>query len=438
MNNRLKYFVLLAVIPLLTIGLTIDYVIEIDAMKSVGSKNPDRTGVGSFGSKTSSVVCGDRLCSEYEDGRAGYESGADPITTPSEEPIVEEVPTIEEEVPPIDESSTIIEETIMQPSPGDFALSLARANVPATIPLHQGYYNGGAVYFIVTDSSDPKHAEVVTKQQGWKVEAAPVLVNSPKEILSPVYIFENGVNGAGVYGFQSEVFSSTPAQENYNALASHTHVIWNDDAIPKILDSVDAILFNEDEGLLRLVEHDIVTNMPQIVWPEGQMKVKKDSTVTDFTPFVGGQVLDINIDEMTVTFIAHRGWGPDGRTIYFIVTDATPSGPAEMMGVIPVTASAGLISNLAAGDFFHFRNGVSGSGPLGFQPGIAASALGDETYSPMWRIFFIGWNDDGYMPLLQTIGDINFYKEHGLIDVDIARPMDSDHIVNAPFVDPFQ
>ena len=431
MNNRLKYFVLLTVLPLLTIGLTIDYVKEIDAMKSVGKKNPDRTGVGSYGSATKNIVCGDRLCSEYEDGRAGYESGADPITTTLEKPIVEEVPPIEE--PPI-----IIEEPIMQSPPADFVQRLARTNVPATIPLHLGYYNGGAVYFIVTDSSDPKHAEVVTKQQGWKVEAAPVLVNSPKEILSPVYIFENGVNGTGVYGFQGEVFSVTPAQENYNALASHTHVIWDDDATPKILDSVYAIQFNEDEGLLGLVEHDVVTNMPQIVWPEGQMKVKKDSTVTDFTPFVGGQVLDINIDEMTVTFIAHRGWGPDGRTIYFIVTDATPSGPAEMMGVIPVTASAGLISNLAAGDFFHFRNGVSGSGPLGFQPGIAASASGDETYSPMWRIFFIGWNDYDYMPLLQTIEDINFYKEHGSIDVDIARPMDSDHIVNCPFIDPFQ
>jgi len=433
MNNRLKYFALLAVLPLFTMALTADYVIEeADAVKSKG------TGTSQYGSATKFQVCGDRLCSEYEGGRAGYESGADPITTPLEKPIEEEVPPIEEEVPPIEEPPIIIEETIIQLPPADFVQRLARTNVPATIPLHQGYYDGGVVYFIVTDSSDPKHAELVTKQQGWKVEAAPILVNSPKEILSPVYMFENGVNGTGVYGFQGEVFSVTPAQENYNALASHIHVIWNDDATPKILDSVYAIQFNENEGLLGLVEHDVVTNMPQIVWPEGQMKVKKDSTVTDFTPFVGGQVLDINIDEMTVTFIAHRGWGPDGRTIYFIVTDATPSGPAMMMGVIPVTASASLISNLAAGDFFHFRNGVSGSGPLGFQPGIAASTPGDETYSPMWRIFFIGWNDDAYMPLLQTIGDINFYREHELIDVDIARPMDSDHIVNAPFVDPFQ
>ena len=62
--------------------------IEIDAMKSVGNKNPDRGGVGSYGSATKYKVCGDRLCSEYPGGRAGYESGADPITTPSEKPIV--------------------------------------------------------------------------------------------------------------------------------------------------------------------------------------------------------------------------------------------------------------------------------------------------------------------------------------------------------------
>ncbi|MGI9567834.1 MAG: hypothetical protein ACR2LL_12590 [Nitrosopumilus sp.] len=40
--------------------------------------------------------------------------------------------------------------------------------------------------------------------------------------------------------------------------------------------------------------------------------------------------------------------------------------------------------------------------------------------------------------LLETIDDMNAYKEAGLIDIGIARPMDSDHIVNCPFIDPFQ
>ena len=317
-------------------------------------------------------------------------------------------------------------------------LRLSRANVPAVIPLHQGYYNSESVYFIVTDSSDQKHADIITEQQGWKVELAPLLANAPEAALSSLYVFTNGVEGDGVHGFQSEVFSSTPAQEEYSALTSHVHVAWNGDATPSVLDSADAILAAEVDGMITLTELPVVINMPQIVWPDGQMMVKEDKTLTDETPYGGGQVLDIDTDEMTVTFIAHRGWGPDGRTIYYIVTDATPSGPADMMGVTPVSSSASLIANSAAVDLFQFNSGIIGSGPLGFQAGIAASAPGDANYSPMWRIFMIGWEDPDNASLLETLGDINAFRDEGLITVNIARPMDSDHIVNCPFIDPFQ
>jgi len=149
-------------------------------------------------------------------------------------------------------------------------------------------------------------------------------------------------------------------------------------------------------------------------------------------------VLDIDTEEMTVTFIAHRGWGPDGRTIYYIVTDATPSGPAGMMGVVDAPTSATLIANSAAVDLFQFANGITGSGPLGFQPGIAAGGPGDANYSPMWRIFMINWEDPTSAAVLETKADIDAYQQAGLISVGLARPMDSDHIVNCPFIDPFQ
>jgi hypothetical protein len=324
------------------------------------------------------------------------------------------------------------------PSPGSL-LSLSRANVPAKIPMHQGFYNGEQVYYIITDSSDPTHAEIITENQGWKVELAPLLANAPESALSTTYMFTNGVSGDGVHGFQGEVFTSTPAHpEIYSALTSHVHVTWNDGATPRILDSKDSILAAEETGEVTLANVPVVLNMPQILWPEGQMMVKKDKTLTDDTPYGGGQVLDIDTDEMTVTFIAHRGWGPDGRTIYYIVTDATPSAPAEMMGVVNVSTSASLISNSAAVDLFQFANGIIGSGPLGFQPGIAAGAPGDANYSPMWRIFLINWEDPTNAALLENKADIDAYQKAGLISVGLARPMDSDHIVNCPFIDPFQ
>jgi len=435
MNMTLKYLGLLVLLPLFTVALTTNLVDDADAIKAQGKPTTQ------YGSKTASIVCGDRLCSEIPGGREAFEAGtvpaeeAEPAPEPEEagdEMTIEEEATVEETM-----EEEMMEETMEEVAPGS-VLRLSRANVPAVIPLHQGFYNGDSVYFIVTDSSDQKHADIVTEQQGWKVELAPLLANAPEAALSPVYIFKNGVDGSGVHGFQGEVFSSTPAQEDYSALTSHVHVMWNDDATPEVLDSEDAILAAQANDMVTFTEPEVVMNMPQIVWPDGQMMVKEDKTLADDTPYGGGQILDINTDDMTVTFIAHRGWGPDGRTIYYIVTDATPSGPAGMMGVTPVSSSASLIANSAAVDLFQFKNGIKGSGPLGFQAGIAASAPGDANYTPMWRIFMIGWNTPENASLLETISDINALKEDGLINVNIARPMDSDHIVNCPFIDPFQ
>ena len=405
MINSILFVILTATILLTSLTVT-----SVDFADATKGKGVPLLKYGSAGS----VVCGDRLCSEV---------GGDTVM-----PTVPTVPKVEE---------PMMEEAIEEVAPGS-VLRLSRANVPAIIPLHQGFYNGDSVYFIVTDSSDQKHADIVTEQQGWKVELAPLLANAPEAALSPVYIFKNGVEGSGVHGFQGEVFSSTPAQEDYSALTSHVHVMWNDDATPEVLDSEDAILAAQANDMVTFTEHEVVMNMPQIVWPDGQMFVKEDKTITDETPYGGGQVLDINTDDMTVTFIAHRGWGPDGRTIYYIVTDATPSGPASMMGVTPAPTSANLIASSAAVDLFQFKNGIKGSGPLGFQAGIAASAPGDANYSPMWRIFMISWNDPANALLLETVDDFNAFKKAGLIDINIARPMNADHIVNCPFIDPFQ
>jgi len=430
MNANLKYLGLLAVLPLLTVALTTDYSSEADALTKASG-----VGAKQYGSATKSKVCGDRLCSE-----TGGKTSLPSIPEESEdtEKQIEEKDMKEEEH--MDESmdDSMMEEEKMEAMDPGSVLRLSRANVPATIPMHQGFYNGESVYYIITDSSDPTHADIITQNQGWQVELAPLLANAPDAALSKTYMFTNGVDGDGVHGFQGEVFTSTPAQADvYSALTSHVHVTW-DDANPIILDSEDAIMDAAEQGKVTLTELEVVLNMPQIVWPEGQMPVKEDKTLTDETPYGGGQVLDIDTDEMTVTFIAHRGWGPDGRTIYYIVTDATPSGPAGMMGVTDAPSSASLIVNSAAVDLFQFMNGIKGSGPMGFQAGIAASAPGDSNYSPMWRIFMIGWDDPASAALLENKGDIDFYQQEGKINVNLARPMDADHIVNCPFIDPFQ
>jgi len=332
----------------------------------------------------------------------------------------------------------IIQQTIEIPLEEPI-LKLSRANVPAIIPLHQGFFGEKSIYYIITDSNDQTHADLITEQQGWKVEIAPPLSKTPDNALDVVYMFTNGVEGNGIHEFQNEVFTSTPEEtDEYSAVRSVIHVSWRVGQNAEILDSVEKILEAEEASRIKLEETDIIINMPQIEWPEGQMMVKEDKTLTDDMPYGGGQVLDIDTDDMTVTFIAHRGWGPDGRTIYYIVTDATPSGPANMMGVIDSPALASTLKSPSAIDLFQFSNGIKGSGPVGFQAGIAASAPGDSNYSPLWRINMISWNDPGEASILENISDINSKKDEGKITVKLARPMNSDHIVNCPFIDPFQ
>ena len=42
-------------------------------------------------------------------------------------------------------------------------LYLSRANVEAEIPLHQGYYNGEYVYYIITDASEQSHVDTISE-----------------------------------------------------------------------------------------------------------------------------------------------------------------------------------------------------------------------------------------------------------------------------------
>jgi hypothetical protein len=430
MNTTLKIIAFLAILPLLTVGLTQSYNMDAFADKAQGTPSK------SYGSKNAGIVCGDRLCSEIPVTQPVQEKTKQKQT--ADKQMMEKKMAEKEMMEKKMDDKQMMEKTIVSADAGS-VLKLSRANVPAKIPMHQGFYNGGDVYYIITDSSDKTHADVISKNQKWKVELAPLLKNAPAKALSKTYMFTNWISGGGVHGYQGEVFTSTPTQPDvYSALTSHVHVTWKDGTAPRVLNSEKAIIDAEKKGEISLSPLEVVLNMPQIIWPDGQMMVKTDKTLSDDTPYVGGQVLDIDTKGKTVTFIAHRGWGPDGRTIYYIVTDATPSGPAEMMGVTSAPTSASLIANSAAVDLFQFTNGIKGSGPMGFQAGIASGALGDANYSPMWRINVIGWKDANNAALLENISDITAYQKAGLIDISLARPMDSDHIVNCPFIDPFQ
>ena len=313
-------------------------------------------------------------------------------------------------------------------------LKLARTNVPMDIPLLKGYENGNEIYFIATDVSDEKTAAFATNLTGFKVNYAPALAQTPDSARDQAYAFTNGVAGDGPSGFQIPVVNAKPGDEGYSPLWQVNEVTWNDNATARELKSVQEITTAEQNGELSINDTDIVVNHPAIQWQNGSLMVREDAnSINDDTPYMGGQVLNIDTENMVVTMVAHRGWGPDGKTIYYIVTDATPEMPANMMGVSHTPINEQLVGTPVAPGLFQFTNGINGSGPMGFQAGIGESAPGDQNYSPMWFISFIEWNDPSQARVLETVNDVAEMQQAGLITVTPA--MGGMHVVNCPFLD---
>ena len=311
-------------------------------------------------------------------------------------------------------------------------LKLARTNVPIDIPLLKGYENGNEIYFIATDVSDEMTAAFATNLTGFKVNYAPALAQTPDSARAQAYAFTNGVAGDGPFGFQIPVVNAKPEDEGYSPLWEVNEVTWNDNATARELKSAQEITTAEQNGELSINDTDIVVNHPAIQWQNGSLMVREDANnISDETPYVGGQVLNIDTENMVVTMVAHRGWGPDGKTIYYIVTDATPEMPANMMGVSHAPINEQLVGTPVAPGLFQFTNGINGSGPMGFQAGIGESAPGDQNYSPMWFISFIEWNDPLQARVLETVNDVAEMQQAGLISVTPA--MGGMHVVNCPF-----
>jgi len=320
-------------------------------------------------------------------------------------------------------------------------LLLSRTSVPAVIPMHKGIYEGEALMYIITDGSDAEYADKITQSQGWRVEHAPAMGEPPESVLQQVYVFKNGVEGDGLYGYQDEVFSSTPADSMYSALSEVIEVTWKPGQNRILFENVDDILRAEDGGRIDFERpNNVILNAPQVAWPDGEAVTRADDNFTTDMVYGGGQITEINREEMTVTFVAHRGWGPDGRTIYHIVTGATPQRPAELIGVEQAPAYAGLVDHSAVSDLYIFNNGIVGSGSLGYQASIAGAAPGDEEYTPMWRIYVVEWNDpeDVAVGVLENISDIDLFRDKEMLTASMARPTNSYYVINAPIVEPFQ
>ena len=307
---------------------------------------------------------------------------------------------------------------------------LTNTNLPVIIPLTQGYVKGFEVFYISTEASDKDLADHLTKLTGFRVAYAPTLQKTSSDALAQIYAFENGIKGAGPLGFQPNVADSQPGDLNYSPLWAVNIVKWNDGITPRELKSQTEILTAQTNNELTVTSSDIIVNCPFVQWNGDSLQIRDDKTLTDDTAYGGGQVLGIDIKKMQVTFVAHRGFGPDGSTIYYIATDASKQDVADMLGVTFVERTGATLLSGASSDLYVFTNGIKGTGPMGFQASIGSTNVGDEFYSPMWRIQATTWTDPSSADFLTTIDQITSAGSKGALTTNIAGV-----VVNCPFIE---
>lgn len=307
---------------------------------------------------------------------------------------------------------------------------LTKTSVPVTIPLTRGYVDGHEVFYISTEASHKDLADHLTKFTGFRVAFAPSLTKAPADSLANIYAFSNGIEGPGPLGFQPNVADSQPGDARYSPLWRINVVEWQNGVTPRELKSEKEILDASRAGEVKITPTDMVVNCPFVQWEGGSLTVRENKNLTDDSPYGGGQVLSIDTNKMQATFVAHRGFAPDGSTIYYIATDASVKEVADALGVVYVEKTGSTLFTSASSDLWVFTNGIPGTGPMGFQASIAGSNVGDDAYSPLWRILAATWKDAGQAKFLMTAQSISLAAEQGQLATDIAGV-----VVNCPFVE---
>jgi hypothetical protein len=307
---------------------------------------------------------------------------------------------------------------------------LTKTSLPVTLPLTRGYVGGNEVFYISTEASDRELAAHLTQLTGSRVAYSPALGRDPDGALANIYAFTNGIKGPGPLGFQPNVADSQPGDARYSPIWRINTVEWQGGATPRELKSEQEILDAQGAGEVKVTATKMIVNCPFVQWHGGSLQVRQDKRLADDSPYGGGQVLAIDTKKMQATFVAHRGFAPDGSTIYYIATDASVKEVADALGVVHVVKTGAALETSAASDLWVFANGIKGTGPMGFQASIAGSNVGDDSYSPLWRILATKWSDPGQAKFLTTAGQIASAGGAGMLSADIAGV-----VVNCPFVE---
>ena len=124
----------------------------------------------------------------------------------------------------------------------------------------------------------------------------------------------------------------------------------------------------------------------------------------------------------------------EGEEIFFSHTEASDPAIADKLTnmmkspVLHVPALANVPAESLA-DVYVFENGVSGKGPLGFQPDVFDNPPGSAGYSPLRQIILVKWADGAQARELKSEAEIDQAKASGELTTTASGV-----VVNMPFM----
>jgi hypothetical protein len=124
----------------------------------------------------------------------------------------------------------------------------------------------------------------------------------------------------------------------------------------------------------------------------------------------------------------------EGKEIYFSHTEVSDPAVSEkltamMKSPVILVPSLAKVPVEATSDVYVFENGVSGKGPLGFQPDVFNNPPGTEGYTPLRRIVFVKWAENVSAQEVKSAADILKAEKNGELSTQ-----KSDIVVNMPFM----
>ena len=141
---------------------------------------------------------------------------------------------------------------------------------PTGVPPVKGYVEGKEIYFIHTEASDPKVAELLADMMGSPVLVVPSLAKISDAMVANVYVFTNGVFGEGPFKFQADIFDNAPDTGGYTPLRAINLVKWKNEGSARKLTSAAEVNTAINNGEITIDRPGVVVNMPLLTWPGGR------------------------------------------------------------------------------------------------------------------------------------------------------------------------